>query len=104
MIFDVCALIWTKDQLVMALYSDNFFYLDIYLNIYPQRRVFCNVTLSNLGNVLQRDVRTDMARECIFRVFESTNFEDFQILTVSSFYIATLYAGLYQSLLKCLKS
>ena len=81
-----------------------FFYLDIYLNIYPQRRVFCNVILSNLGNVLQRGVRTDMARECIFRVFGSTNFEDFKILTVLSFYIATLYARLYQNLLKCLKS
>ena len=29
--------------------------------------VFCNVNLSNLGNLLQRNVRTGRVRECIFR-------------------------------------
>ena len=33
----------------------------------PQRRVLRNVKLSNLENVLQRNLRTDRARECIFR-------------------------------------
>ena len=30
--------------------------------------VFCNVNLNNLGNLLQRNVRTDRVRECIFKV------------------------------------
>ena len=29
--------------------------------------VFCNVNLNNLGNLLQRNVRTDRVRECIFK-------------------------------------
>ena len=29
--------------------------------------VFCNVNLNNLGNYLQRNVRTDRVRECIFK-------------------------------------
>ena len=29
--------------------------------------VFCNVNLSNLENLLQRNVRTGRVRECIFR-------------------------------------
>ena len=29
--------------------------------------VFCNVNLNNLGNLLQRNVRTERVRECIFK-------------------------------------
>ena len=32
-----------------------------------RRNVFCNVNLSNLGNLLQRNVRTGRVRKCIFR-------------------------------------
>ena len=41
-----------------------------------RKRVFQNISLSNLGNVLQRDLRTDRARESIFRVSGGTNFEN----------------------------
>ena len=40
------------------------------------KRVFCNVSLSDLENVLQRNLRTDRAKECIFRVSGGTNFEN----------------------------
>ena len=42
---------------------------------HPRKRVFCNESLSNLGNVLQRNLRVDRARECFFRVSGGTNFE-----------------------------
>ena len=42
-----------------------------------QKRAFCNVSLSNLENVLQVNLRTDRARKCIFRVYGDTNFRDF---------------------------
>ena len=42
-----------------------------------QERVFCNENLSNLGNVLQRNLRIGRARESIFRVTGGTNFENF---------------------------
>ena len=42
---------------------------------HPRKTVFHNVTLSNLENVLQRHLRTDRARECIFTVTGGTNFE-----------------------------
>ena len=48
----------------------------ISLKNHPQERVFHNVNLSNLGNVLQRNLRTDRARECIFRASEDTNLEN----------------------------
>ena len=35
--------------------------------------MFCNVNLGSLGSVLQRDLRTDKARECIFRASGGTN-------------------------------
>ena len=44
---------------------------------HPRKRVFRNESLSDLGNVLQRNLRTDTARECIFKVFGGTNFENF---------------------------
>ena len=48
-----------------------------FLKIIHEKRVFRNQSLSNLENVLQRNLRTDKARECIFRVSEGTNFENF---------------------------
>ena len=39
--------------------------------------VFGNVNLSNLKNVLQRNLRTDRAGEGIFRASGGTNFENF---------------------------
>ena len=41
---------------------------------YPQIKVFRNVNLSNLENVLQRNLRADRARECIFRASGGANF------------------------------
>ena len=32
-----------------------------------RRNVFCNVNLSNMGNLLQKNVGTGRVRECIFR-------------------------------------
>ena len=43
---------------------------------HPQRVVFHNVNLSNLENVLQRNLRIDRARECIFKASGGTNFEN----------------------------
>ena len=40
-----------------------------------KRRVSCNINLGNPGNVLHRNLRTNRARECIFRSFGSTNFK-----------------------------
>ena len=37
--------------------------------------MFCNVNLSNLENVLQRNLRTDRASECIFGISGDTNLE-----------------------------
>ena len=39
--------------------------------------MFCNVNLSNLENNLQRNLRRDRDRECIFRASGGTNFENF---------------------------
>ena len=60
----------------------NRFQIEVFFlpNISPriQRKiVFRNVSLRNLGNVLQRNLRTDRVRECIFRVSGGTNFENF---------------------------
>ena len=41
------------------------------------RKVLHNVSLSNLENVLQRNLTRVNARECIFRVSKGTNFENF---------------------------
>ena len=41
----------------------------------PWGRVFHNINLSNLGNILQRNIRIDGVRESIFRVSRGTNFE-----------------------------
>ena len=39
--------------------------------------MFCNVGLSNLENLLQRNLRTGRIRKCIFRASGDTNFESF---------------------------
>ena len=39
--------------------------------------MFCNVNLSNLENVLQKNLRPDRVGECIFRAFGGRNFEFF---------------------------
>ena len=44
---------------------------------HPRRGVFRSVNFSNLENVLQRNLRTDRAGECICRASEGTNFENF---------------------------
>ena len=54
----------------------QFFIFLIYEN-HPRRRVSRNVDLNSLGNVLQRNLRTNSAREWIFRASGSTNFEKF---------------------------
>ena len=39
--------------------------------------MFLNVNVSNLGNVLRKNLRTARARECIFRASGGINFENF---------------------------
>ena len=46
---------------------------------YPWRRVFCNVNLSNLENVFQRNLRTDRFWGCIFRASGGEKFEHFRV-------------------------
>ena len=43
---------------------------------HPQGKVFCNVNLSNLENNLQKNLTTEKDRECSFRAFGGTNFEN----------------------------
>ena len=38
--------------------------------------MFCNVNISNLENVLQRNLRTNRAGECIFSACRGKNFEN----------------------------
>ena len=52
--------------------------MNFFLN-HPRKRVFRNVNLSNLENVLQRNLRTGKARELFFRVSEGTSFENFSV-------------------------
>ena len=42
-----------------------------------RKRVFCSESLSNFENVLQRNLRKDRARECIFTVSGGINLENF---------------------------
>ena len=44
---------------------------------HPERGVFCYVNLSNLENVLERNLRTDKTGEYIFWASGGTNFEKF---------------------------
>ena len=43
---------------------------------HPWRRVFHTTNLNNLENILQRSLRTDRAREKLFRASGSTNLEN----------------------------
>ena len=54
-----------------------FIWINEFFTNHPRKRIFRNVNLSNLENVLQRNLRTDRAREYIFRISVSTNFENF---------------------------
>ena len=49
----------------------------IFFKTHPRREVFRNVNLSNLENVLQRNLRKDRTGECIFRASGGTNSETF---------------------------
>ena len=55
----------------------NFIWIYGFFKNDPRKRVFCNESLSNLENVWQRSLRTYRARECILRVSEDTDFENF---------------------------
>lgn len=46
------------------------------MNSHPRRRVFYNVNLSNLQNVLHRILRTNRTRESTFRATEGTYFQN----------------------------
>ena len=61
------------------LIATQFFYLNIWIFFFnhPWKRIFRNLSLNNLENVLQRNLKTERARECIFSVFGGTNFENF---------------------------
>ena len=53
----------------------------LYLNIWIFKNhswqiVFCNENLNNLENIFQRNLITDCARQCTFRVSGGTNFEN----------------------------
>ena len=56
------------------------FYIWLYefLKNHPRRRLFQNIYLSNLENVLQRNLRTGTSRECIFRASGGTRFKNFR--------------------------
>ena len=55
------------------------FYLNEFFKNHPRKRLFRNESLCNLENVLQRNLRTDRAREYIFRVSGGINFENFSL-------------------------
>ena len=72
------------NYLLFLLSSDHFAALtsiailvctDEFFKNYPPKRIFRNESISNLENVLQRNLRTDTARECIFKVSECINLE-----------------------------
>ena len=58
-----------------AKFSGYCFYINI--NIYRGFQICISVPLSNLENVLQGNLRKSRTRECIFRGYGDTNFEDF---------------------------
>ena len=57
-----------------------FIWIYQFLQNYPRRTVYCNINLSNLENVLQRNLRTESTRKCIFRASGGTNFGNFSTL------------------------
>ena len=69
---------WDWFAALTRLWSYKFFiWIYEFLKNHPQKRVFHNESLSNIENVLQRNLRTDRGREWIFRVSGGTNFEHF---------------------------
>ena len=61
-------------------YIGTCFYLSIWhFKNHSGRKVFRNLNLGNLENVLQRNVGTDGARECIFRASEGTSFQNLSV-------------------------
>ena len=68
-------------QLAQAYRHTNFLFEYMnFLKIIHKKRLFCNESLSNLEDVLQRNLKTDRARECIFRVPRGTSFHKFLCL------------------------
>ena len=61
----------------------HIFYLNILIFENYPRTVSRNVKLSNLENVLQRNLRTSRTRECSFRAFSRHRFWNFSYLPVS---------------------
>ena len=62
-----------------------------------KRRVSCNINLGNPGNVLHRNLRTNRARECIFRSFGSTNFKKSTAQHQSCLHVCRFNQCMYQS-------
>ena len=65
------------DSQLSQVYSHTIFIFFEYMNFLKtiHEEEFRNLNLSNLGNVLQRNFRTNRVRECIFKASGGTNFE-----------------------------
>ena len=59
--------------------------------------VFCNVNLNNLGNLLQRNVRTDRVRECIFKASGDKFWKFFPSAPIMAAPLWALCTCIYQS-------
>ena len=57
----------------------------------PQRGIFLNVNLSNLENILLKNLITDRARECIFRASGGTDFEIFSTQHHGGTFVGLMY-------------
>ena len=57
--------------------------------------MFRTVNLGSLENVLQRNLRTERARECIFRAFGGTNFENVPYWRHSGVFVDSMYVPVY---------
>ena len=64
---------------MQTVYSHTNFLFEFmnFLKNHSHKRVFCNVSLSNLENVLQRNLNTDITRDCTSRVSGGINLENF---------------------------
>ena len=78
-----------------SLYFHKFFiWIYEFFKNHLRRRLSRNVNLSNLENVLQRNLKTDMARDCIFRASGGTNFENLPHWRYQPWWIAEVDLGL----------
>ena len=68
--------LFSSDRFAAHIFLQLYKFLNFSLN-HPRKRVFRNVSLSNLENVSQRNLRTDRAKDCIFKVSGGTNFWKF---------------------------